>query len=249
MTFLKNVTLYRTGLILVLSAGVGMITIAPTATSAQDRSAQSQDKRQSGGQKPAAGHANKGQRPQQKARPQQQARPAQARPQQQARPQPGHNTRPATQPSRPQPNRPQPGKPQPSRPGHNNGRPTTQPNRPNHPSPGRPGTGRPNPGRPQTRPSRPQNRPNYRFRSQDTSRLRQYYRGGFGRINRRNRPHFYHGGYIPRTYWGDFQPVPYSLIGYLPAVPPGYAIGYYDGYVVVYDPTTYLILSVLDILQ
>lgn len=214
MTLLKNVTLYRTGLILVLFAGVGMIAIAPTATSAQDRNAQSQDRRQSGGQKPAAGHANRGQRPQQ------QARPAQGRPAQ-SRSQPGHNTRPT---------------PQPSRPGHNNGRPTTRPNRPN-------------PGRPQTRPSRPQNRPNYRFRSQDTSRLRQYYRGGFGRINRRNRPRFYHGGYIPRTYWSYFQPVPYSLIGYLPAVPPGYVIGYYDGYVVVYDPTTYLILSVLDILQ
>lgn len=92
-------------------------------------------------------------------------------------------------------------------------------------------------------------RPSYQFRSQDTGRLRQYYQGRFGRINRSHRPRFSRGGYIPRTYWGDFQPVPSSLLVYLPAVPPGYAIGYYDGYVVVYDPTTYLIISVLDILQ
>jgi hypothetical protein len=94
-----------------------------------------------------------------------------------------------------------------------------------------------------------QGRPSYQFRSQDTGRLRQHYQGGFGRIDRSHRPQFARGGYVSRTYWGDFQPVPSSLLVYLPAVPAGYAIGYYDGYVVVYDPTTYLIVAVLDILQ
>jgi hypothetical protein len=223
---------YRTGLILVLSAGVGMITITPVPIGAQDRGAQNQ--RQQGGQKPAA-NASKPARPQQSHT----QRPQAARPSNNTRPttqpaRPNHNTRPTTQPARPSHNtRPSP---QPGRPG-NNGRPTTQPNRPGN-------------GRPQTRPNRgSQGRPNYQFRSQDSGRLRQYYQGGFGRIDRRHRPRFSRGGYIPRMYWGDFQPVPYSLIGYLPAVPPGYAIGYYDGYVVVYDPVTYVIVSVLDILQ
>ncbi|HUZ04225.1 MAG TPA: hypothetical protein VMU62_02620 [Acidobacteriaceae bacterium] len=124
---------------------------------------------------------------------------------------------------------------------NHNARPTPQHNRPSHARPA---------ARPQTRPARTrQARPNYQFRSQDTSRLRQHYQGGFGRIDRQHRPRFARGGYIPGTYRGYFQPVPYNMIGYLPPVPPGYAMGYYDGYVVVYNPGTYLILSVLNLLQ
>jgi hypothetical protein len=57
------------------------------------------------------------------------------------------------------------------------------------------------------------------------------------------------GGYFP---FGDIQylsPLPPPLIGYLPPVPPGYAVGYFDGYVVVYDPSTYFILNLIDLLQ
>jgi hypothetical protein len=34
---------------------------------------------------------------------------------------------------------------------------------------------------------------------------------------------------------------------YLPPVPPGYEIGYFDGYCLVYDPYTLRIESVLDL--
>ena len=39
------------------------------------------------------------------------------------------------------------------------------------------------------------------------------------------------------------------MIGYLPPIPPGYAVGYYNGYCVVYDPASFYILSVLNLLQ
>jgi Ni/Co efflux regulator RcnB len=93
-----------------------------------------------------------------------------------------------------------------------------------------------------------QGRPDYQFRGQDVSRLRQYYGGRLGRIDRRRRAYFAPGGYIPGYYRGYFRPVPPGLLGYLPPPPPGYAIGYYNGYCVVYNPATYLIASVLNLL-
>ena len=236
--------IHRTNFVLALCVGAGMIAFtAPLpARAQQDRGAQSQDNR---GQKPAA----QGKQQHAAERPKQ-GKPATSRPQtshaQAARP--AHTTKPAARPSHPQANHPQTGKPAATRPSHNtshnNARPTTKPAaRPTH---GRPSNGRPSNGRPATKPG---SRPNYQFRSQDTTRLRNYYRGGFGKINRRNRPSFSRGGYVPRTYWTYFQPVPGSLIGYLPPVPPGYVIGYYDGYIIVYDPSNWFILSVLNILQ
>jgi hypothetical protein len=39
------------------------------------------------------------------------------------------------------------------------------------------------------------------------------------------------------------------VLAYLPPPPPGYLVGYYDGYVVVYDPTTYFIANVVDLMD
>jgi hypothetical protein len=184
----------------------------------------------------------------------QQSRPApnnnQARPggnnnrPQPSRPNPGDNR---PQPSRPQPNRPQPNRPNPSRP---------QPSRPNpgRPNQGRPNQGRPNQGRPnQGRPPqwghRPTNRPTYRFRSNDRAYLHRYYMNRFGAINRANRPRFIIGGFFPYAYIPYIQPLPPDVYGYLPPPPMGYSMGYYQGYVVVYDPITYFIANVIDILQ
>jgi hypothetical protein len=57
------------------------------------------------------------------------------------------------------------------------------------------------------------------------------------------------GGSIPFGDRGYFTPVPPHLLGYLPAPPPGYVIGYFDGYCVVYDPVTFTILSFVDLLD
>jgi len=96
---------------------------------------------------------------------------------------------------------------------------------------------------------RPGPRPNnrYQFRNNDIVRLRQRYQSRFGCINRARGPHFVIGGYIPLGYRRYFQPVPPDLLRYLPP-PPGYRIGYYGGYCVVYDPVTFAILSFVDLL-
>ena len=60
---------------------------------------------------------------------------------------------------------------------------------------------------------------------------------------------FYAGGFFPYGDIGYLTGVPPSLYGYLPPPPPGYQMGYFDGYVVVYDPLTYFIANVVDLLQ
>jgi hypothetical protein len=79
--------------------------------------------------------------------------------------------------------------------------------------------------------------------------MQRYYRRNFGYIYRSRRPVFVIGGYIPFGDRGYFTPVPPHLLGYLPPPPPGYVIGYFDGYCVVYDPVTFTILSLVDLLD
>jgi hypothetical protein len=57
------------------------------------------------------------------------------------------------------------------------------------------------------------------------------------------------GGFFPYTYIPNISPLPPDLYRYLPPPPPGYAMGYYRGYVVVYDPASYYIANVIDLLQ
>jgi hypothetical protein len=70
----------------------------------------------------------------------------------------------------------------------------------------------------------------------------------FGAINRARRPVFSVGGFFPYADIGYLQPLPPSLYGQIPPPPPGYSVGYYDGYVVVYDPLSYFIANVIDLL-
>jgi hypothetical protein len=79
--------------------------------------------------------------------------------------------------------------------------------------------------------------------------LRRYDRRNFGYIKRSRRPVFVIGGYIPFGNRGYFTPLPPHLLSYLPPPPPGYVIGYFDGYWLVYDPVTRTILSVVDLLD
>ena len=146
-----------------------------------------------------------------------------------------------------------PGGGQPGRPPQGGNKPAPNRPQPNRPQPGRPNQGRPNPGRPggnHRPPPRPVNRPHYNFGDGGNGfRLRRYFNSDMARINRNRRHHFLVGGYFPQQYVTYLQPVPPDVLGYLPPVPPGYAMGYYDGYTVVYDPTTYIIASVLDLFR
>jgi hypothetical protein len=167
---------------------------------------------------------------------------------------------PATQ-AQPQAGRPgaRPGNPQ-RRPGNQPGRPGNQPGRPTAGRPGRPTIQpvpgpRPTPGRPGYRPPRPgPGRPGgppppYAWRPGDRDRMARYYRRNFGYINRGRRPIFTIGGFIPFGDRSYFRPVPPGLYGYMPPPPPGYVMGYFDGYVVVYDPVSFTILSTMDLLD
>lgn len=158
---------------------------------------------------------------------------------------------------------------------HSQGRPP-QPNpdpRPSQPPrPGGPGTG--NPGKPGAGPSRPPihhqpphhsppqrpphhyppsgplpgyPRPGYVWGGGNGWRLRHFFLGNVTPRGRAHRQHFYVGGYFPFIYLPQIQPIPEELMTYLPPVPPGYDIGYYDGYCFVYDSETLRIDNVIDL--
>ena len=155
-----------------------------------------------------------------------------SRPQQSAqRPKPAQ-----TKPAKPGQSRP-PARPQPAKPG-------TRP-----PSHHRPPSHRPPHARPPQWGRPPQSRPSYSFRPSDRDRLRRYYAARIRAINRARRARFIVGGYYPYADIGYLQPIPPDVYGYLPPPPPGYQMGYYDGYVVVYDPVTYFITNLIDLLQ
>lgn len=60
-------------------------------------------------------------------------------------------------------------------------------------------------------------------------------------------PHFAAGDHLPGNWRAEIRPVPKNVIAELPAIPAGLAVGYYDGYAVVYNPNTGVIVEVLDL--
>jgi Ni/Co efflux regulator RcnB len=87
----------------------------------------------------------------------------------------------------------------------------------------------------------------FRFRDQDRGRFAPHYSKDVDRWRRRpqGRPRFTRGQRIPNGI--RFQAVPRSYYAGVPPPPPGYQYGYYDGYVVAYNPTTRIIADVLDL--
>jgi hypothetical protein len=207
-----------------------LVLTQPLASHAQDRQ-QPQDNRQA--------------RPAQGAKPQPGNRPAAG-----AKPGGGNAARPQQPAARPQPVRPAPAQTrpvqaQPARPQPQPGRPQPGTKPPAH----RPPANRPVHGRPPQWGRPPASRPSYGFRPSDRDRLRRHYAARMRAINRARRPLFTVGGYYPYADIGYLQPLPPNVYGYLPPPPPGYQMGYYDGYVVVYDPITYFIANLIDLLQ
>jgi Ni/Co efflux regulator RcnB len=88
---------------------------------------------------------------------------------------------------------------------------------------------------------------NFRFRAQDRGNFQSHYRSDLNRwrSHPQGRPHFSRGQRIPAGY--RFQPVPRAYYANVPPPPPGYQYGYYDGYVVSYNPTTQIIADVMDL--
>ena len=91
-----------------------------------------------------------------------------------------------------------------------------------------------------------QGRPDFHFQDQHRNNFQQHYAGDANRWrNRSNRPQFHAGQTIPRNY--AIRAVPSSYYRGAPPPPAGYRYGYYDGYVVAYNPTSRIIADVLDL--
>ncbi|WDZ98278.1 hypothetical protein Herbaro_10955 [Herbaspirillum sp. WKF16] len=89
----------------------------------------------------------------------------------------------------------------------------------------------------------------YEFRDADREKLRRHYDGELKRVDRGHRPDFREGQPVPAEFRSRIRPVPQNVRRDLPPPPRGYRMGYYDGYTVVYDPVSFTILQVLDILR
>ena len=94
-------------------------------------------------------------------------------------------------------------------------------------------------------------RSEYHFRSDDGQRFFSHYRSNVEQIRRHpdRRHHIRAGERLPSDFRGRLRAVPRSYYQYVPPPPPGYRLGYYDGYVVAYDPTTQIVADVLDLVN
>ncbi|MCB5185856.1 hypothetical protein LG201_11645 [Methylobacillus gramineus] len=89
----------------------------------------------------------------------------------------------------------------------------------------------------------------YHFRDDDRYRLRHQYDRSLRMVNRDHRPYFQAGYAVLPAYRPYITPVPVQVLHRLPPPPPGYVIGYYQGYNVVYDPVSFVVLTTIDLLR
>jgi hypothetical protein len=99
----------------------------------------------------------------------------------------------------------------------------------------------------QNHPRPAQGQVRYQFRAQDTAKLRQYYQSRLKSVDPAHRSRLVVGGSIAREVVTYIEPVPVEIVEVL-AVPAGYVVGYWDGYCIVYDPNTLIIVAVVDLL-
>jgi Ni/Co efflux regulator RcnB len=86
----------------------------------------------------------------------------------------------------------------------------------------------------------------YHFRPEHAEKLRQNYKH-IEKVDVAHRSEYRAGGRLPDDWRKRMHPVPVAVVRELPPLPPGYAVGYFDGYCVAYDPTTLLIADVIDL--
>jgi outer membrane biosynthesis protein TonB len=88
----------------------------------------------------------------------------------------------------------------------------------------------------------------YSFRSQDKTTLKQHFDSQLRSVNRSNRPSIRVGGFIPAESVTLIQPVPVEVITLLPPVPEGCVVGFWDGFIIVYYPDDFYIVTYVDLL-
>lgn len=89
----------------------------------------------------------------------------------------------------------------------------------------------------------------FHFQDQHRQQFQQHYQKDANKWQKHpeKRPQFQRGQQIPANY--RIQAVPSSYYRGAAPPPPGYRYGYYDGYVVAYNPTTRIIGDVLDLVN
>ena len=88
----------------------------------------------------------------------------------------------------------------------------------------------------------------YSFRSQDKTTLKQHFDAQIRSVDRSNRPHIRVGGFIPAESVTYIEPVPVEVIALLPPIPDGCVVGFWDGFIIVYYPDDFYIVSYIDLL-
>lgn len=88
----------------------------------------------------------------------------------------------------------------------------------------------------------------YSFRSQDKTTLKQHFDTQIRSVDRSHRQHIRVGGFIPQESVTLIQPVPADVIGLLPPIPEGCVVGFWDGYIIVYYPDDFYVVSYIDLL-
>jgi outer membrane biosynthesis protein TonB len=90
--------------------------------------------------------------------------------------------------------------------------------------------------------------PHYSFRSQDKTTLKQHFDVQIRSVDRSNRPHIRVGGFISAESVTYIEPVPVEVITLLPPIPDGCVVGFWDGFIIVYYPDDFYIVSYIDLL-
>ena len=98
---------------------------------------------------------------------------------------------------------------------------------------------------------RQEEKSDYHFRSEDRSNFSGHYKSQIRQFQQHpeRRQHVRAGEQLPNDYRARLKPVPQSYYRSVPPPPRGYQFGYYDGYVVAYNPTTRIIADVLDLVD
>ncbi|GAC1361528.1 MAG: hypothetical protein NVSMB3_09790 [Acidobacteriaceae bacterium] len=86
------------------------------------------------------------------------------------------------------------------------------------------------------------------FREQDYGSLSRYYNGPRD-LPPGLRKKYYRTGSLPPGWEKRFQPMPPIVLQQLPPLPSNYQRGYLDGYAVVVDPRTRVVVDAVDILH
>jgi Ni/Co efflux regulator RcnB len=85
--------------------------------------------------------------------------------------------------------------------------------------------------------------PTYHFRAQDKAQLQPHYRAAHPHPSNGHRWAWHRGVNLPSGWQGEIEPLPQVDIALLAPPPPGYEFGYFDGWAIVYDPNTGIILD------